>query len=176
MEQTGEIKLHGRTLIRKNGLLIFDSSNIILNELRQYAADVLNEDVGTFKAISDPLLDENKIIDEVPYTGSQDGKSGIILADASTSFYGTTVFKIATMITTDISAEASGNYAKKFRGVYTADGAQQFGAALLGHAITLDETEPPIKPFDTEYARQSFSTITLADGDQITVEWEIQVS
>lgn len=177
MKTRESVQLSGRTKIFKNGVLHFDSGNVILNGLRQYTAESMNSVVNN--AIDDLFTDTNETIvqGDLPYTGAQNGKDGILVSSGITGMYGATgSLTLRVMKTEDISGEASGNYARKWRGTFVAQEATSAAAALLGHNLNLSETTTPVVPFDVEYARQSFTTVVLAAGDQLTIEWEVQVA
>lgn len=177
MKPRESVQLSGRTKIFKNGVLQFDSGNVILSGLRQYTAESMNSVVD--KAIDDLFTDtyETIVQGDLPYTGAQNGKDGILISDSVTGMYGATgTLRVHVMKTEDIAGEASGTHARKWRGTFVAQDAMSAAAALLGHNLNLSETTTPVVPFDVEYARQSFTTVVLAAGDQLTIEWEVQVA
>ena len=180
MKTQENVHLLGRTKIFKNGVLHFDSGNVILGGLRQYTAESMND--GTVnKAIDDLFTDTYETItnDDLPYTGAQANKDGIVISGSITSMYGATgpaSLSVRIMKTEDIASEASGTHARKWRGTFVAQGAASAAAALLGHNLTFQTEGSSIHPFAVEYARQSFTTVVLAGGDQLTIEWEVQVA
>jgi hypothetical protein len=190
-------ELRGHTKIWKNDELVFDKHNAIVsgdggvgtpNGLKEYLADVMNASLN--RAIDDRFAASNdggvnyNVLEKNPPAAGFSTKDGIIIStfDTVNASYGTnTAFA---MITTELTATQT--FGKKWRGVFTATGAVSASNAVIGHSLkadtrfaTLDNIQGNVLLeylFTTAYAKQSFTGITLASSDTLTIEWEIYIA
>ncbi len=191
-------QLRGHTRIWKNDELVFDKDNAIVNGgtsltttpdgLKAYLAQCLYGGASIVNPPSSPVAIQDRAINTFFETSNDGGvnyqidndstinagfvsKDGIIIGavDGPSS-------DVFVMVTTAITKTQS--YGRKWKGTFTATGARQFSAAALGHGLVTDGTVPSNLSdfFGTPYAQQSFTTITLASSDTLTIEWEVYIA
>jgi hypothetical protein len=175
-------QLRGHTRIWKNDELIFDKDNAIISGgtaitatptgLKDYLAQCLYG--GT--VVNTPAAPVDRAINDLMGTGDSDLTSSTametkdgILVMAESGDYGNATAAVRSMVTTNIAKTQP--YGRKWRGVLTAAGAREFGHAVLGH-----NARSPEGDFTTGFAEQSFTTITLATADTLTIEWEVYIA
>jgi hypothetical protein len=164
-------QLRGHTRIWKNDELIFDHDNAIIagtgttspTGLKAYLAQALGATVD--RAINDLMATGDSNLVSATAMETKDG----ILVMAEAADYGNATAPVYSMVTTSITA--TNTFGRKWRGVLTAAAAREFGYAVLGHSA-----QSPEGNFVTGFAEQTFSTITLATSDSLTIEWEIYIA
>lgn len=168
------MKLHGHTKIWHNGNLICDKKNAITNTLRQYLKERMDSNKAT-EAIDEDLFTTGDL-----EGNTLNGKSGIVVTAGNVGLVASTAFQpeeVRSMVTTDISNEATNTNGRKWRGFLTAGGPRTFSNAALVLKWDWYSNEPFVPAADTiTYATQSFSRVTLAQGDTLTIEWEVFVA
>lgn len=172
------MKLHGHTKIWHNGNLIYDKKNAITNTLRQYLKERMDSNKAT-EAIDDDLFTTGDLEGD---DNTLNDKSGIVVTTGNVgfAFSASTTFQpeeVRSMVTTDISNEATNTNGRKWRGFLTAGGPRTFSNAALVLKWDWNSNKPFVPAADTiTYATQSFSRVTLAQGDTLTIEWEVFVA
>jgi hypothetical protein len=182
-------QLRGHTRIWKNDELVFDKDNAIVpggasdttspTGLKAYLAESMSSaidrainsffntsDTGTPPTNSNYDISENGAVDAAFHT-----KDGIIICAIDAPV--TDAFAMATT-----SATKTQSFGRKWKGTFTATGARQFSKAALGHSLKTDTTglSGLEDLFVTAYAQQTFTTVTLATGDTLTIEWEVYIA
>jgi len=173
---TSDIKetfqLRGHTRIWKNDELIFDKHNAIIpgtgttspTGLKAYLAQALGAPVD--RAINDLMgTGDSDLTSSGNPMATKDG----ILVMGNSGDYGNATTPVRSMLTTSITPTQT--FGRKWRGVLTAAGPREFGYAVLGHSARSPEGD-----FTTAFANQSFTTITLATSDTLTIEWEVYIA
>lgn len=163
--------LRGHTRIWKNDELVFDKDNAIIagtgttspTGLKAYLAQALGATVD--RALNDLMGTGDSNLVSSTAMETKDG----ILVMAESGDYGNSTAPVYSMVTTSITATQT--FGRKWRGVLTAAGAREFGHAVLGWAA-----QSPEGSFQTGFAEQSFTTITLATSDTLTIEWEVYIA
>ena len=163
--------LRGHTRIFKNDELVFEKDNAIIagtgttspTGLKAYLAQALNATID--KSINDLMGTGDSDLVSATTVETKDG----ILVMAEFNDYGNATTPVYSMVTTAITATQT--FGRKWRGVLTAAGAREFGYAVLGH-----NARSPEGDFETGFAEQTFTTITLATSDVLTIEWEVYLA
>ena len=169
--------LYGHTKIWKNDELIFDKSNQITDTLRQYLKDRMDSDQATEAVDGNDNDTRFTTGDVVGDDNSIQGRAGIMLNDRFTSGIPITSERFRAMDTTEINSEASNTYGRKWRGFLVAGGPRTFAIADLVFDWDWNNNDPFGSTADTKrYARQTFSRVTLAQNDTLTIEWEVYVA
>lgn len=159
------MELVGRTIIKVNDRVVFDKTNAIANDLKEYLKESMLGNVNNSIGANDGLFATN---DASPNAG----KGGIVVGSSPLTVTqgNPTINTPFQMVTTDItSASAVNTYGARWRGTITATAPRQFNAAIIG-----DEWNN-VNSFETNYASQGFQTIVLAIDDTLTIEWEIAI-
>lgn len=164
-------QLRGHTRIWKNDELVFDKDNAIIagsgttspTGLKAYLAQSLGANID--RGLDDLMgTGESDLVS----SAAMETKDGILVM-ANSGDYGNATNPVHSMVTTSITA--TNTFGRKWRGVLTATAAREFGYAVLGH-----NARSPEGDFTTGFANQTFTTITLANGDSLTIEWEIYIA
>jgi hypothetical protein len=191
-------QLRGHTRIWKNDELIFDKDNAIVpgegailsagapTGLKAYLAQCMYPGtvVNTASALVDAAIDDEFTTSDVTAANYDlatnaaidalfDNKDGIIIAATDAP-----LVDCFAMVTTNVAKTQT--YGRKWKGVFTATGARAFSIACIGHGLISDSNSGPVsgitEMFDTPYANQSFTTVTLASADTLTIEWEVYIA
>lgn len=186
-------QLRGHTKIWKNDELLFDKDNAIIpggtaianrDGLKAYLAQTLYG--GT--VVNTPAAPEDCAVNDLFTTSDSSGANYDLSANGSIAaafdnkdgiIVGAIDAPLAdcfAMVTTNVAKTQS--YGRKWKGVFTATGARQLGLACIGHGLITDSSSVSgiDEMFDTPYANQTFTTIVLASGDTLTIEWEIYIA
>ena len=163
--------LRGHTRIWKNDELVFDKDNAIIagtgtsspTGLKAYLAQALGATVDA--AINDLMGTGDSDLTASTAMETKDG----ILVMAESGDYGNATAPVRSMVTTSITATQT--FGRKWRGVLTAAAAREFGYAVLGF-----NARSPEGDFTTGFAEQTFTTVTLATSDTLTIEWEVYIA
>lgn len=166
--------LYGHTKIWKNDELIFDKRNQITDTLRQYLKDRMDSDQATEAVDGDDDITRFEDGDIVGDDNSIQGRAGIIVTDTVVAG---SADRFRTLATTQINSDASNTYGRKWRGFLQAGGPRTFNEANLVFNWDWDNNAPFGSTANTKrYARQTFSRVTLAQSDTLTIEWEVYVA
>lgn len=156
--------LKGRTKIYVNDVLVEDKTNTILVDLKSYLASCLNSAGGSHVG-SGSLFSNAQSGSTPPLAGD-----GIAVAPPTGPGATSTIdFSDGlAMETTDITGQITNEYAARWKGTMTANSAITLARALIG-------SDWDTQDFTTNFASQSFQSVTLAQDDTLTIEWEIAV-
>lgn len=157
-----DIKITGRVqffLQEEEGGQILDSwevENTVQNALKYQVAKAIGD--GTTNFGIDDLFTGN-----AGQGGAQDGKDGICLSDATTGY---------TMTTTKDSGGTGSENTIVFKGVYTATGAYTPTTFYLGRALAWTSAAVP---FSSNLFAQVSDSVTMANGNVLTVYWTLTI-
>lgn len=146
------IQLIGKVTHRVNDKIILVQSNTINANLFTYLRNSMSSNVN--KAIDDLFT-----ASQIAPGGAQDGKDGIAFFDSEATVY-------QSMAT--ITGAETETYGRRWIGTVEMDQPRTITGTVLGHSYQAGSPT-----FDTLYATQSFTGITLPSGSLYEVDWEI---
>lgn len=172
------MELYGHTVIKKNGVVVFDKHNLIRPPIRGYLANSLGGETNAIGDFADPphAAGNSRAIQGASLFSEADtaGTFSTVLAKHGIGISDNTVAagSIRPMETT-VATEADNEFGAKWLGKFVASAPVQFRTAWLGWQSNDDGTA---LPFDVTYAFQSFPTQALATNDVLNIEWELYIA